>query len=109
MFTHELVRDDYPFLRLYLNTDLIPILMRNSLPFRPLTPSFVHFANFPLTVTNKYIHIPSPLSLFQQSRLSHLVPIRGQGAWERILRNPYALPPILFCLAILGGEMVLNV
>ncbi|KAG1848088.1 hypothetical protein DFJ58DRAFT_705167 [Suillus subalutaceus] len=64
-------------------------------------------------VTNKHIHLPSPLSLFQRSRLppSFSVPGRGQAQapWERILRNPYALPPILFCVAILGGEMVLNV
>lgn len=64
-------------------------------------------------VTNKHIHFPSPLSLFQRSRLhpSSLVPGRGQvqAPWERILRNPYALLPILFCVAILGGEMVLNV
>lgn len=64
-------------------------------------------------VTNKHIHFPSPLSLFQRSRLppSFSVPGKGQpqAPWERILRNPYALPPILFCLAILGGEMVLNV
>ncbi|KAG2076121.1 hypothetical protein BDR04DRAFT_987699, partial [Suillus decipiens] len=64
-------------------------------------------------VTNKHIHLPSPLSLFQRSRLppSFSVPGRGQpqAPWERILRNPYALPPILFCLAILAGEMVLNV
>ncbi|KAG1809712.1 uncharacterized protein BJ212DRAFT_1302535 [Suillus subaureus] len=43
----------------------------------------------------------------------HDVLVRGRGQtqapWERILRNPYALPPILFCVAILGGEMVLNV
>ncbi|KAG2130170.1 uncharacterized protein EDB93DRAFT_1340533 [Suillus bovinus] len=38
-----------------------------------------------------------------------LVKGRGQAPWERILRNPYALPPILFCVAILGGEMVLDV
>ncbi|KAG1722679.1 uncharacterized protein EDB91DRAFT_1088037 [Suillus paluster] len=38
-----------------------------------------------------------------------LVRARGQASWERVLRNPYALPPIVFCLAILGGEMVLNV
>lgn len=64
-------------------------------------------------VTNKYICLPSPLSLFQRPRLhpSFLVPGRGQAQapWERILKNPYALPPILFCVAILGGEMVLNV
>ncbi|KAG1886630.1 hypothetical protein F4604DRAFT_1279833 [Suillus subluteus] len=64
-------------------------------------------------VTNKHIHLPSPLSLFQRSRLppSFSAPGRGQAQapWERILRNPYALPPILFCVAILGGEMVLNV
>ncbi|OAX36465.1 hypothetical protein K503DRAFT_867554 [Rhizopogon vinicolor AM-OR11-026] len=60
-------------------------------------------------VTNKYIQIPSPLSLLHRSRPSHLVPTRGNGTWERVLRNPYALPPILFCLAILCGEMVLNV
>jgi hypothetical protein len=64
-------------------------------------------------VTNKYIHLPSPLSLLQRPRLhsSFLVPARGQAQapWERIMRNPYALPPILFCVAILGGEMVLNV
>lgn len=64
-------------------------------------------------VTNKHIHLPSPLSLFQRSRLppSFSVPGRGQpqAPWERILRNPYALPPILFCLAILAGEIVLNV
>ncbi|KAG1744856.1 hypothetical protein EDB19DRAFT_1632561 [Suillus lakei] len=64
-------------------------------------------------VTNKYIYIPSPLSLFQRSRLSPPPAFQSRGQaqapWERILRNPYALPPILFCLAILGGEMVLNV
>jgi hypothetical protein len=64
-------------------------------------------------VTNKHIHLPSPLSLFQHSRPhpSFSVPGRGQAQapWERIMRNPYALPPILFCMAILGGEMVLNV
>ncbi|KAG1840528.1 hypothetical protein C8R48DRAFT_740472 [Suillus tomentosus] len=64
-------------------------------------------------VTNKHMHLPSPLSLFQRPRLhpSFSVPGRGQAQapWERILRNPYALPPILFCVAILGGEMVLNV
>ncbi|KAG2337274.1 hypothetical protein BDR05DRAFT_848702, partial [Suillus weaverae] len=64
-------------------------------------------------VTNKHIHLPRPLSLFQRSRLppSFSVPGRGQAQapWERILRNPYALPPILFCVVILGGEMVLNI
>ncbi|KAJ8596869.1 hypothetical protein M405DRAFT_721903, partial [Rhizopogon salebrosus TDB-379] len=61
-------------------------------------------------VTDKYIRIPSPSSLLQRSRPSYLPPARAQGGtWERILRNPYALPPILFCLAILGGEMILDV
>ncbi|KAG1848093.1 hypothetical protein DFJ58DRAFT_475709 [Suillus subalutaceus] len=56
-------------------------------------------------VTN--IHLPFPLPLFQRSRLhtSFSVPGRGQVqvSWERILRNPYTLPPILFCVTILGG------
>ncbi|KAG2136635.1 hypothetical protein DEU56DRAFT_804990 [Suillus clintonianus] len=63
-------------------------------------------------ITNKHIHLPSPFSLFQRSRLPSF-PASSlsdrQAPWERILRNPYALPPILFCVAILGGEIVLNV
>ncbi|KAI6111651.1 hypothetical protein EDD16DRAFT_1607300 [Pisolithus croceorrhizus] len=46
-------------------------------------------------ITNK--HIPSPLDLFR--RHQHV----------RLVRNPYVLPPILFCVAILGAELVLDV
>jgi len=75
----------------------------------PLFSLLFKLSDLPLIVTNKYIHIPSPLSLLERSRPSHLVVSRGNGTLERILRNPYALSPILFCLAILGGEMALNV
>ncbi|KAG8216182.1 hypothetical protein J3R82DRAFT_8205 [Butyriboletus roseoflavus] len=55
-----------------------------------------------VSITNK--HIPSPLSLL---RSGHQVP--PPVGVQRIFRNPYALPPILFCLAILGAEIVLDV
>ncbi|KAH0831311.1 hypothetical protein J3R83DRAFT_13955 [Lanmaoa asiatica] len=59
-----------------------------------------------VSITNK--HIPSPLSFL---RLGHQAPppADGQTGVHRIFQNPYALPPILFCLAILGAEMVLDV
>ncbi|KAI6041612.1 hypothetical protein EDC04DRAFT_2667224 [Pisolithus marmoratus] len=58
-------------------------------------------------ITNKYI--PSPLQLF---RHHHHVASPGQESTstiKRLVRNPYALPPILFCVAILGAELVLDV
>ncbi|KAF8452847.1 hypothetical protein L210DRAFT_3639296 [Boletus edulis BED1] len=59
-----------------------------------------------VNITNK--HIPSPLSLLRPAYLASPPAERRTGA-QRILRNPYALPPILFCLAILGAEVVLDV
>ncbi|KAF9237166.1 hypothetical protein BU15DRAFT_49156 [Melanogaster broomeanus] len=58
-------------------------------------------------ITNK--HIPSPTSLFRRGyRGTPPSPEQASGL-KRILRNPYALPPVLFCVAILGAEMVLDV
>jgi len=59
-----------------------------------------------VSITNK--HISSPLSLLRPGYQAPPPAERRTGA-QRIFRNPYALPPILFCLAILGAEMVLDV
>ncbi|KIO01554.1 hypothetical protein M404DRAFT_1002978 [Pisolithus tinctorius Marx 270] len=58
-------------------------------------------------ITNK--HIPSPLEFFQ--RHHHVVSPRKESTSpiKRLVRNPYALPPILFCMAILVAELVLDV
>ncbi|KAI6161850.1 hypothetical protein EDD17DRAFT_1583172 [Pisolithus thermaeus] len=58
-------------------------------------------------ITNK--HIPSPLDLFR--RHQHVVsPAKeSTSTIKRLVRNPYVLPPILFCVAILGAELVLDV
>ncbi|KAF8547954.1 hypothetical protein OG21DRAFT_1449764 [Imleria badia] len=59
-----------------------------------------------VSITNK--HIPSPLSLLRPGYQAP-PPAEGRTGAQRIFRNPYALPPILFCLAILGAEMILDV
>ncbi|KAF9225031.1 hypothetical protein BS17DRAFT_61992 [Gyrodon lividus] len=58
-------------------------------------------------ITNKHIH--SPLSLFRRGHQAIYPGQEQRSGVTRILRNPYVLPPILFCMAILGAEMVLDV
>ncbi|KAF8838727.1 hypothetical protein BDN67DRAFT_1070545 [Paxillus ammoniavirescens] len=58
-------------------------------------------------ITNK--HIPSPLSLFRRGYQTTPPPREQRSGVKRISRNPYVLPPVLFCMAILGAEMVLDV
>ncbi|KAI6020290.1 hypothetical protein BKA83DRAFT_4298838 [Pisolithus microcarpus] len=58
-------------------------------------------------ITNKYI--PSPFELFR--RHQHVVSPgkESTSTVKRLVRNPYVLPPILFCVAILGAELVLDI
>ncbi|KIK95824.1 hypothetical protein PAXRUDRAFT_826640 [Paxillus rubicundulus Ve08.2h10] len=58
-------------------------------------------------ITNK--HIPSPLSLFRRGYQATPPPREQRSGVKRISRNPYVLPPVLFCMAILGAEVVLDV
>ncbi|KAL4072309.1 hypothetical protein J3A83DRAFT_4092993 [Scleroderma citrinum] len=62
-----------------------------------------------ITVTNK--HIPSPGDFFRRHRHAMTSPQLEptSSAMMRLIRNPYALPPILFCTAILGAELILDV
>ncbi|KAH7883113.1 hypothetical protein F5I97DRAFT_1831931 [Phlebopus sp. FC_14] len=57
-------------------------------------------------ITNKYIPYP-PLWLFRRG--GRHTTQSNSNSMQRIGRNPYTLPPIIFCLAILGAEMVLDV
>ncbi|KAL4067465.1 hypothetical protein V8B97DRAFT_2061682 [Scleroderma yunnanense] len=60
-------------------------------------------------ITNK--HIPSPGDFFRRHRHAMTSPQLEptSSAMMRLIRNPYALPPILFCTAILGAELILDV
>ncbi|KAG6329964.1 hypothetical protein ID866_9123 [Astraeus odoratus] len=61
-----------------------------------------------VNITNK--HIPSPAELFRRHR--HVVStlqMESASAVKRLIQSPYALPPVLFCVAILGAELVLDV
>lgn len=59
-------------------------------------------------VTNK--RIPSPADLFRHHRHAlNSIQLEPTSAVKRFIQNPYTLPPILFCVAILGVELVLDV
>ncbi|KIM57721.1 hypothetical protein SCLCIDRAFT_1219241 [Scleroderma citrinum Foug A] len=59
-------------------------------------------------ITSK--RIPSPADLFRHHRHAlNSIQLEPTSAVKRFIQNPYTLPPILFCVAILGVELVLDV